>query len=56
MCKLFSYYNMRMGKSIFYRDNLLKRKKEKRRKRCVYIALAIIIAVAIFMLAVASVR
>ena len=45
-----------MGKSIFYRDNLLKRNEKIKRKKCIYIAFAIIIAVAVFVLAVSSVK
>ena len=45
-----------MGKSIFHRDNLLKRQERIRRKKYIYIAFAIIIAVAVFMLAVSSVH
>jgi hypothetical protein len=45
-----------MGKSIFYKHNLLKRNEKVRRKKCIYIALAVIIAVAVFMLAISSVK
>jgi t-SNARE complex subunit (syntaxin) len=45
-----------MGKSIFHKDNLLKRNERIKRKKCIYIAFAIIIAVAVFMLAVSSVH
>ena len=45
-----------MGKSIFHIDNLQKRKERITRKKYIYIAFAIIIAVAVFMLAVSSVH
>ena len=43
-----------MWKTILSRDNLLKSKERKRRKKCIYIALWIIIAVAVLMCTVAS--
>jgi hypothetical protein len=45
-----------MRKTILSGDNLLKRKEDKRKKMCIYVALAVIIAVAILMIAVTSVQ
>jgi len=45
-----------MRKSILSGENLLKRNEKARRKKCIYIAFAVIIAVAVLMMAVASVQ
>lgn len=45
-----------MRKTILSGDNLITRKERIRRKRCVYIAIAVIIAVAVFMIAISSVQ
>ena len=45
-----------MRKSILSGDNMLRWKEKKMRKKCMYIAFAVLIAVALLMCTVASFR
>ena len=56
MYKLFKSKKDKMRKTILSADIILKNKQRKRRKKCIYIAFAIIIVVAVLMCTVASVK